>query len=243
MRKQQKIISKKDNIDEESSCYMKTYMFIKEYAAVKGLKQTGIALVLARKLHTGQYRNGGVPFLVHPLNVCSMLISYGIEDDVILAAALLHDILEDCRDQLPKNEQEIITEHRLSQEVFDIISLLTKESGLNQEELSVYFGRIQANPKGALIKLSDRFHNLSTLYTFSFDRMKKYIDETNTFLIPMAGFCRDFYPEYRNAFSILENSIYSMNHSMEIMMLKCRELAFQLQKSKSAEEGKHKDGK
>lgn len=241
MSKQEKIILMKEKIDEaDSRYYMKTYMFIKGYAAAKGLKQTSVALTLARKLHTGQYRKEGVPFIVHPLNVCSMLISYGIEDDVILAAALLHDILEDCKEQLPKNGQEIITEYKLSKEVLDIIFLLTKESGLDQEALSVYFSRIQADPKGALIKLSDRLHNSSTLYTFSFERMKKYIDETNTFLIPMAGFCRDNYPEYGNAFSILKNSIYSLNHSMEIMMFKCEELVSQLAQGKGAAEERHK---
>ena len=164
-----------------------------------------------------------MPYIQHPLKVCTTLISYGVEDDATLAAALLHDILEDCHDKLPMNGKELITEYHLSKEVFEIISTLTKESGLNQHELSLYFDRIKSNPKAALIKLSDRLHNSATLYTFSFERMDKYIQETYTFLIPMASFCKNYYPEYTNAFSILKSSIYSLNHAMDIMMKKFQE--------------------
>lgn len=220
------IIPMNDTFDEkDTQQYIKSFMFIKGYAVAKHLKQTNVALSLARRLHEGQYRKDGIPYFQHPLKVCSTLISYGVEDDITLAAALLHDILEDCQDKLPMNGKELITEYHLSQEVFDIIILLTKESGLNQHELSVYFERIKGNPKAALIKLSDRLHNSSTLYTFSFDRMHKYIQETYTFLIPMASFCKNYYPEYTNAFSILKSNIYSLNHSMDIMMKKFDDLS------------------
>ena len=62
-------------------------------------------------------------------------MNYGIDDDVTLAAALLHDLLEDCSDKLPLKGRELITEYHLSQEVLDIITLLTKESGLDDYEL------------------------------------------------------------------------------------------------------------
>lgn len=242
MGKEKKIIAMNDYIDEaESHYYIKTYMFIKGYATAKELRQTNIALALARKLHAGQYRKDGIPYIVHPLKVCSTLISYGVEDDITLAAALLHDTLEDCKDQLPLNGKEFLTEYKISQEVLDIITLLTKESGLDEEALAIYFSRIRENPKAALIKLSDRLHNSSTLYAFSFERMRKYINETNTFLIPMASFCKNYYPQYTNAFSILKSSIYNLNHSMEIMMNKFEELSMRLEQ-KNADIGGKKDG-
>lgn len=224
MSEEKNIIQMNDTFDEkDTQHYIKSYMFIKGYSVAKNLKQTNVALALARRLHEGQYRKDGVPYIQHPLKVCTTLISYGVEDDATLAAALLHDILEDCHDKLPLNGKELITEFHLSKEVFDIISILTKESGLSQHELSVYFDRIKSNPKAALIKLSDRLHNSATLYTFSFERMDKYIQETYTFLIPMASFCKNYYPEYTNAFSILKSSIYSLNHAMDIMMRKFQE--------------------
>ena len=123
-------------------------------------------------------------------------------------------------DKLPLKCRELITEYHLSQEVLDIITLLTKESGLDEYELSVYFKKIERNCKASLIKLSDRLHNSTSLYTFTFERMRKYIKETDDFLIPMASYCKNYYPDYTNSFSILKSNIYSLNNSMRIMMEK-----------------------
>lgn len=219
------IIQLNDTFNEEDTRqYIKSYMFIKGFSVGKNLSQTKVALSLARRLHDGQYRKDGTPYIKHPLKVCSTLISCGVDDDITLAASLLHDVLEDCHEKLPLNGKELLSEYNLSKDVLDIILLLTKESGLGKHELNVYFDRIKGNPKAALIKLSDRLHNSSTLYSFSFECMRKYIDETYTFLIPLASYSESYFPEYTNAFAILKSNIYSLNHSMEIMMKKCDEL-------------------
>ena len=206
-------------INEESK-YVKTYLFIKGYAVAKNFKQTIIALSLAKRLHEGQYRRGGDPYIIHPLKVCNTLISCGVENDTILAAALLHDVLEDCKDKLTMNGEEFITEYGLSPEVLEIITILTKESGLSEEELSVYFDKIKRNEKALLIKLSDRLHNSSTLYSFPYDKLVKYINETNKFIIPIADYRTDYYPEHTNAINLLKINIFSLNRSMSIMLEK-----------------------
>ena len=61
--------------------YIKPYMFIKGFAVAKGLKQTLVALSLAQRLHRGQYRKGGMPYLYHPLKVCT---AYKKADGTIL---------------------------------------------------------------------------------------------------------------------------------------------------------------
>ncbi|MBM6870099.1 HD domain-containing protein [Pseudoflavonifractor phocaeensis] len=216
---------RQDPGDAELIQYIKSYMFIKGFAVGKSLKQTMVALSLARQLHDGQHRKDGTPYIAHPLKVCSTLISYGIDDDVTLAAALLHDVLEDCGDRLPLGGRELVLQYHLDQEILDLLSLLTKESGLDDHELAVYFGRIQANPKAALIKLSDRLHNSSTLYTFTFQRMRKYLRETARFLLPMASYCKRYYPDYANAFGILKSGIDSMNRSMSVMLDKIEAMA------------------
>lgn len=216
-----KIVKLNDTYNEaDTGKYIKSYMFIKGFAVAKNLKQTLIALAVARHFHDGQYRKDGMPYIVHPLKVCTTLMNYGIDDDVTLAAALLHDLLEDCSDKLPLKGRELITEYHLFQEVLDIITLLTKESGLDEYELSVYFKKIERNCKASLIKLSDRLHNSTSLYTFTFERMRKYIKETDDFLLPMASYCKNYYPDYTNSFSILKSNIYSLNNSMRIMMEK-----------------------
>ena len=204
---------------DDAVVYNKSYMFIKGFVVGKGnnLPNTLCALALARRLHDGQYRKDGVPYIYHPLKVCTTLINFGIDDDITLAAALLHDVLEDCQDKLPLKGRELIAEYHLDPEVLKIVNLLSKDSGLDDYELSVYFENIKQNPKALLIKLSDRLHNSSSLYAFTPEKMQKYIKETEMFLIPMAKYGKAYYPQYMNAFAMLKNQIYSLNHSMKVI--------------------------
>lgn len=157
MKEENQILQMNDQYDEnESSQYMKSYMFIKGFAVGRDLKQVIVALSLARQLYEGQYRKDSTPYKSHPLKVCSTLISYGIEDDITLAASLLHDVLEDCEDKLSLCGKELVSEY----------------------------------------------------------------GKTSIFLIPMASYCKKYYPEYATAFSILKSNIESMNHSMDIMLSK-----------------------
>ena len=207
-----------DYCEQDTIHYIKPYMFIKGYAMGRELPQTMLALPVARKLHDGQYRKSGEPYFTHPLKVCSTLISYGIDDDVTLASAILHDVLEDCGDQLSDGGRSLIQEYGIASEVVETISLLSKRSGLNDQELAEYFQKIEKNPRAALIKLADRLHNSGSLYTFTDEKMAKYLRETNLFLIPMASYCKKYYPQYANAFSILKSSITALNSSMAAML-------------------------
>lgn len=210
---------------KEEAQYIKSYMFIKGFAVGKHFRETQMALALAQRLHEGQHRKDGSPYLSHPLKVCSTLISCGIDDDATLAAALLHDVLEDSSDRLPGGGEDLVQVYGLSREVLELIERLTKCSGLDDSQLAVYFRNIQCCPKAALIKLSDRLHNSSTLYNFTLPKMRKYIRETAMFLVPMASYCKKYYPDYANAFGILKTGIDSMNHSMDVMLQKIEMLS------------------
>lgn len=215
--------------EKDTAAYIDSYMFIKGFAVAKGLTQTLIALAVARHFHDGQYRKDGTPYICHPLKVCSSLISYGVDDDITLAAALCHDVIEDCKDSLPYGGHELISEYGMSEDVIKIVRLLSKEPGLDDYALSVYFDNIKKDPRALLVKLSDRLHNSSTLYAFTLPKMKKYIRETYMFLIPMASYGKRYYPQYTNTLSILKNSIYSLNHSMDIMIQKMEEAGLKVE--------------
>lgn len=218
MEREQYLIMNDAFDENDTAKYIKTYMFIKGFAMGRQLPQVMLALPVARKLHDGQYRKSGEPYFTHPLKVCSTLISYGIDDDITLAAAILHDVLEDCSDRLPGGGQDLIDEYGIASEIVDIITILSKRSGLNDQELGQYFRRIEKNPRSALIKLADRLHNSGSLYTFTDEKMRKYLRETDLFLIPMGSYCKKYYPQYANAFSILKSSIDTLNSSMKIML-------------------------
>jgi (p)ppGpp synthase/HD superfamily hydrolase len=61
------------------------------------------ALSTATEAHAGQIRNGarGIPYIEHPLAVAELLAGYGWTDEV-LAAALLHDVVEDSELTIPE---------------------------------------------------------------------------------------------------------------------------------------------
>jgi guanosine-3',5'-bis(diphosphate) 3'-pyrophosphohydrolase len=79
------------------------------------------ALVFATDRHKNQFRKGTgkIPYINHPVNVLKLLSKFGETDTDLLAAALLHDVIEDTT----KNEQEI-------KELSDIIHLKFGENVL-----------------------------------------------------------------------------------------------------------------
>lgn len=225
------------NIEEEFM-YNKPYLFIKGYASGLGLTYTLKALPLARFLHNGQYRRDKVfangkeyqtPYVLHTLKVCSTLInvvgeklSKTEEDrrnlDILLASALLHDTLEDCKQYFPLGGQELMTTYGFPKEVFTAVSLVTKESGLNEEQLLDYFNKLKKNRHSILIKLADRSHNVEDLYNMKLDRLHKYIKETRDFIYPLATYGKQNYPEFSNAFTNLKSKIVSLTEASEALV-------------------------
>lgn len=233
------------NKDEEFM-YVKPYLFIKGYATGLGLTATLKALPLARQLHNGQYRrdkkiiNGKeyqTPYVLHILKVCSTLISvvgeklsdtpeHRAELDILLASALLHDVLEDCAEEFPLGGQELISVYGLPKEVFIAVSLVTKESGLTEDQLLDYFNKLKKNKYSILVKLADRSHNVEDLYNMKLEKLHKYIKETRDFVYPLASYGKQHYPEFSNAFTILDSKIVSLTEEAEtIVSLFEKELA------------------
>lgn len=132
----------------------------------------------ARQVHNNQYRLDNSPYFGHPVNTTLLLISRGVTDETILQAALLHDILEESN-LLP---DDLIKEN-IKPSVVYTVELLSKKSGLSNQELEEYYTTISQNKVASLIKLADRLDNLSTLFLFDEERRKKYISETQTFIL------------------------------------------------------------
>ncbi|PIS34672.1 MAG: hypothetical protein COT37_01510 [Parcubacteria group bacterium CG08_land_8_20_14_0_20_43_9] len=56
------------------------------------------AMDLAEEQHAGQFRSSGVPYIIHPIRVALVLVEEaGIDDNDLLCAAFLHDVIEDGR--------------------------------------------------------------------------------------------------------------------------------------------------
>lgn len=138
------------------------------------------ALEFAVKSHKGQFRKpvkDKVPYINHPVNMVYHALSLGIENDDVIAAILLHDVVEDCGvalEDLP-----------CSKDTRRWVGLLTK----NKDNYSAdeYYAAIAADPKASLIKCLDRVHNLSeAAYGFrSVKKVRRYAEETRMYYDPL----------------------------------------------------------
>ncbi len=115
-------------------------------------------------VHNGQYRNSGELYITHPLSVAYILAYFKVDSDTI-AAALLHDVIEDSN--FTKNDIEELLNHdvailvdgvtKIRRECFD-----TKEDQNNANTRKNIMG-LKIDPRIIIIKLADRLHNMLTM--------------------------------------------------------------------------------
>ena len=182
------------------------FTFIKATAKAYQMKDTLKALDFAVKAHEGQTKKrSDIPFVYHPLNVACHCLAMDIRDDSVIAACLLHDVVEDTEytlDDLPVGE-----------ETKQLVRLMTHEKtdDDNREEvMKMYFKALTSNPKAALIKCVDRCNNLTTMsWGLSRDRIYRMIKETEQYVLPLLKVVKA-QPEYNNAAWLLQYQMESM---------------------------------
>ena len=184
--------------------HMKT--FVKTTARYHKLLNTLKAVDYACEAHEGQKRKrSAVPYIYHPLNLACHALSMGILDDAVIAACMLHDVVEDCGrkpEELPVNE-----------ETRELVRLLTMDKDERKDReavLQAYYGAIAANPKAALIKCIDRCNNLTTMsWGLSRDRIYRMIQETEMYFPALLAVVKAA-PEYNSAAWLLKYQMESM---------------------------------
>lgn len=184
------------------------YSFIEGVATEHDMKQTLIALPLMKELHKGQFRSGKdrKPYIVHPMMVAKHACALNLLDDELIAAILLHDVIEDCQvtiEELPVNGNVKEMVMRVS---------FFKQPGLTNEEAKAhYFEKIAEHKKAALLKVLDRCNNVSTMgENFEEKRLRNYIAETETYIFPLIDMLLRECPEYRDAAFLVRYQIISM---------------------------------
>ncbi|MCR4885264.1 MAG: helix-turn-helix domain-containing protein [Clostridiales bacterium] len=182
------------------------YTYLKAKAQSLGLSQTLAALPFARACHQGQFRKGGkaVPYIIHPLTMACHAFAMGLADDDVLAALLLHDVIEDTDtrpDELP-----------VSSRVREAVCLVSYDTypGPKAEIKRTYYDHIAENPLACLIKCVDRCNNLSGMaYGFARSRMAEYVVETEKEILPLLDVIKSV-PEWNHAAWLLRYQIASL---------------------------------
>lgn len=194
---------------EEEYLYNKPYLFIKGLANGRGFINTLKALPLVRSVHNGQYRKGTIfiddkevrlPYVLHVLKVCSTLVSLNLplsddELDILYASALCHDMLEDRAELFEYGGEEFIYKYHLDERILEIVKLVSKRSGLDEEGLNEYFNNIKYNKLALLVKLADRSHNVESLSCMKIEKIHKYVAETRNWIYPLCSYGKQNYPE------------------------------------------------
>ncbi len=146
------------------------------------------AYLVAKEGHAGQTRASGEPYINHPLNVAAILAELQLDDKAI-AAAILHDVVEDTIFTL----DEIID--MFGDEIGLLIDGVTKIGQIyfktkEQQQIEAYRKLIIATAKDLrviLIKLADRLHNMRTLKFMREDKRKRIAKETMELFAPLAN--------------------------------------------------------
>lgn len=172
---------------------LETFKEIKELLVTQKHSQEDIEQVekayrFAKKLHDGQFRASGEPYIIHPVEVAKILA--GLEVDThTLIAAFLHDVLEDT-DTKPETIEELF-----GSDVLNLVQGVTKLGKLQfkskEERQAENFRRLfiaMANDiRVIFLKLADRLHNMRTLNFMEPEKQKKIAKETLDIFAPLAN--------------------------------------------------------
>ena len=139
------------------------------------------ALDFAAKAHQEQRRKSGEPFIIHPIEVACILAELRMDWSTI-AAALLHDVVEDTEVTIDELEASF------GEHVATIVSGVTDADGAgdqtNQRSLLL---AMSAEWRCALVKLADRLHNMRTLQHMPKPKQVKKARETLSIFVPLAA--------------------------------------------------------
>ncbi len=154
------------------------------------------AYVYSAKMHHGQLRRSGEPYLSHPLAVASLMTEVHM-DVASICAGLLHDAVEDTEATLEDLERLLGEEVAALVDGVTKINLLTTSPGparkaassdqtAQADNLRKMILAMSSDIRVILIKLADRLHNMRTLGFLTLDKQHRIATETRDIYAPMA---------------------------------------------------------
>ncbi len=145
------------------------------------------AVRFATEHHGDQRRKTGVPYLEHLLEAVQILVEgAGVRDPEVLAAAVLHDVVEDTPCTLAD------VRAAFGPRVAELVGWVTIPEQRPGEDSSAvreaYLRRLRhAPPDAVLVKLADRMSNVQTLRNLTPERQRAYYAQTVTHIVPLTA--------------------------------------------------------
>ena len=146
------------------------------------------AFDIASRLHDGQFRKSGEPYIVHPIAVAKILANFGMDNETIVAG-LLHDSVEDTeysREELVEDFDEKIALLVDGVTKLGNIKIGSREE-IQAENFRKMFLAMSKDIRVLIIKLADRLHNMRTLEYMPTDKREVKAMETLEIYAPLAG--------------------------------------------------------
>ena len=135
----------------------------------------------------GFRRNNGTDYYTHCVDTANTLISFGIKNEDVICAALLHEIIEDV-----EGYNQVTLERMFNKNVARLVMLVTKKEGLNYKEpeiLQEYLNQIMTDMDSAAIKTADKIHNMMSLKEKTFKGRYNTAKQTKDFYLPFFTYC------------------------------------------------------
>ena len=123
------------------------------------------AYEIALRLHEGQFRKSGEPYIIHPIAVAKILAGFGMDNETVIAG-LLHDVVEDTaytREELVNDFDEKIATLVDGVTKLGNISYDASSEKIQAENFRKMFLAMSKDIRVLIIKLADRLHNMRTL--------------------------------------------------------------------------------
>lgn len=161
---------------------------LNQYLSSLQIKSITKAYNLADKLHKGQIRLNGDPYITHPLAVAKILADMRMDYQSIIAA-MLHDVLEDTvisKEELPKIFGLKIAELVDGVSKLEQIKFESREEA-QAENLRKMMLAMAKDVRVILVKLADRLHNMRTLEVLPREKQKRIAIETLDIYAPIAN--------------------------------------------------------
>lgn len=188
-RKQRRVFRRaRRKLDDDAASEMQPLLdAIKLHCPEVDLQLLAAAFELARDSHAGQMRKSGDPYITHPVAVAAECARLGLDEDTI-AAALLHDVVEDTPVELPEIRQ------RFGDDIAHLVDGVTKLDQLQfptkmhqqAETLRKMVVATAADVRVLLLKIADRLHNMRTMDAMPPEKAVQKATETAEIFVPLA---------------------------------------------------------
>lgn len=170
---------------EVSQAKQQLKTIIDAYLSASDVERVLEACDYADMAHDGVTRKSGEPYILHPIAVSCILAHMRLDAETLMAA-LLHDVIEDT----DFTKEDITAKFgRTVAELVDGVTKLSHSSDKEFNKAASFRKILQAtlqDPRVIIIKLSDRYHNMTTLDALRPDKRARIAQETFDVFVPMA---------------------------------------------------------